>query len=193
MKGVVEVTKVTGQMVFKLQDQEKAPKKFLRDNKGQGYKLQMNHVVDSITFGHQSQHADIRKFFGEIDNGTHTIFNMFKKDGKVNEDLKNEPEEKAQDYFYFLKLVPHVFVDHIEQQQRYSYSYSLNHNKKDSHGKTSLTIILDYAPINMILSKEWRPVGEFLTNSCSIVGGVFIIFGLVNSFALSIRNKLKGE
>jgi|TARA_B110000285_G_C14997233_1_gene549472 hypothetical protein len=55
----------------------------------------MNHVVDSLTFGHQSQHADIRKFFGDIDNGTHTIFNMFKKDGKVNEDLKNEPEEKA--------------------------------------------------------------------------------------------------
>lgn len=76
----------------------------------------MNHLVDSVTFGHQSQHADIRKFFGDIDNGTHTIFNMFKKDGKVNEDLKNEPEDKSQDYFYFLKLVPHVFVDHIEQQ-----------------------------------------------------------------------------
>ena len=48
-----------------------------------------------MVFGHPNQHADIRKLFGEIDNGTHTIFNMFKKDGKVNEDLKNEPEEKA--------------------------------------------------------------------------------------------------
>ena len=95
VKGKVELTKVTGQMQFKLQDHQKAPKKFKRDNKGEAYKLQMNHVVDSLTFGHQSQHADIRKFFGEIDNGTHTIFNMFKKDGKVNEDLKNEPEEKA--------------------------------------------------------------------------------------------------
>jgi len=40
---------------------------------------------------------------------------MFKKDGKVNENLKNDPEDQAQDYYYFLKLVPHVFVDHIEE------------------------------------------------------------------------------
>jgi hypothetical protein len=151
----------------------------------------VNHVVDSLTFGHQSQHADIKKFFGTIDNGTHTIFNMFKKDGKVNENLKNDPEDQAQDYYYFVKLVPHTFVDHIEEQQRNSYSYSLNHNKKDSASRPSLTIILDYAPINMILSKEWRPVGSFLTDMCSIVGGVIIIFGLLNSFALGVRNKLK--
>lgn len=93
--GTVEMSKVTGQLIFRMQDHEKAPKKFVRDNKGQGYKLQMNHVVDSMTFGHQSQHEDIRTFFGDIDNGTHTIFNMFKKDGKVNEALKNEPEDKA--------------------------------------------------------------------------------------------------
>lgn len=118
---------------------------------------------------------------------------MFKKDGKVNENLKNDPEDQAQDYYYFLKLVPHVFVDHIEEQQRNSYSYSLNHNKKDAPSRPGLTIILDYAPINMILSKEWRPVGGFLTDMCSIVGGVFIIFGLLNSFLVGLGKKLKGN
>lgn len=60
------------------------------------------------------------------------MFNMFIKDGKVNEDLKTYPEAEAQDYFYFLKVVPHTFVDFIEQSERNSYSYSLAHNKKSA-------------------------------------------------------------
>jgi len=35
-----------------------------------------------------------------------------------------------KDYFYFFKLVPHVFIDEINLEQYQSYSYSLNHNSK---------------------------------------------------------------
>ena len=56
---------------------------------------------------------------------------MFAGD-KVNHDLKIDPEEKAQDYFYFLKLVPHEFVDMINRIEMTSYSYSLAHNNKES-------------------------------------------------------------
>lgn len=127
-----------------------------------------------------------------MDDGQHTMFNMFAGD-KVNDNLKNEPEDTPQEYFYFLKLVPHVFVDHIEQVEHTSYSYSLNHNKKDSEEKdlVSVTIIIDYAPIKMILSKQLRPTGSFLIDLCSIVGGVFIIFGLLNGFMLRCCAKCK--
>lgn len=39
---------------------------------------------------------------------------MFKKDGKVNEELKYKPEDPPHDYFYFLKIVPHEFMDYID-------------------------------------------------------------------------------
>jgi hypothetical protein len=80
---------------------------------------------------------------------------MFRDNHKVNDTLKFGVEKEVQDYFYFCKLVPHVFVDLIEQNQRSSYSYSLNHNKKasDNPDLPGLTIILDYAPIKMILTK----------------------------------------
>lgn len=90
----------------------------------------MNHRINSLTFGDISQHDPIVANFGHADNGTHTIFNMFKKDGKVNEELKFKVEDEPQDYFYFIKLVPHVFVDTIGKTEMTSYSYSLNHNKK---------------------------------------------------------------
>ena len=36
----------------------------------------------------------------------------------------------AKDYYYFMKLVPHVFIDMINSELYKSYSYSLNHNSK---------------------------------------------------------------
>ena len=121
------------------------------------------------------------------------MFNMFIKDGKIKEDLKTKAEDKPQDYFYFFKVVPHTFVDLIKQNERYSYSYSLAHNKKDSSHESiqQMTFILDYAPVKMIISKEQRSVGWFMINMCSLVGGVFIIFGLLNSMINSciVRSK----
>jgi hypothetical protein len=42
----------------------------------------------------------------------------------------NETPGLARDYFYFMKLVPHVFIDQIHNEEYTSYSYSLNHNSK---------------------------------------------------------------
>jgi hypothetical protein len=145
----------------------------------------LNHVINSLTFGDTHNFYHIKKYFGQIDNGQHTIFNMFMKDGRVNNDLKNQVEDVSQDYFYFLKVVPHRFIDKTREswQAHSSYSYSLNHNKKENgRDSPSVTLILDYAPINMIITKSWRPLGQFMTDMCSIVGGVFIICGLLNGF-----------
>ena len=90
-----------------------------------------------------------------------------------------------------MKLVPHVFIDKLDNgaRQMNSYSYSLNHNKKE--GVPMLTIILDYAPVNMILIKDKKHLGDVSIEVCSIIGGVFVMFGLINSICLNFRNKIK--
>jgi hypothetical protein len=90
----------------------------------------MNHMIKSLTFGHQSQHQKIKKLFGDVDEGQHTMFNMFDWGGKVNHELKFDIEKEEQLYFYFVKLVPHVFIDMMQFAEWRSYSYSLAHNKK---------------------------------------------------------------
>jgi len=91
------------------------------------------------------------------------------------------------DYFYFLKLVPHVFVDEIYNQEFRSYSYSLNHNSKSSqNGLGLINMIYDFTPVNMKITKQQRDLPKFLVSLCAIVGGVFVIFGLVNRFLLSV-------
>lgn len=113
----------------------------------------MNHRINSITFGETNIQKAITYIFGDVDNGSHTMFNMFHSEGKVNHELKSGTDDNVQLYFYFLKLVPHVFLDMISMKEWRSYSYSLAHNKKDASNDalTGLTFILDYAPVNMIL------------------------------------------
>lgn len=152
-------------------------------------------MVNSLTFGAEKQQTSIKKMFSDVDHGSHTMFNMFKKDGKVNEELKNMAEDTPQLYYYFVKLVPHQFIDLIKMREWRSYSYSLAHNKKstDNSQMIGLTFIFDYAPVKMILTKQNREFGQFAINLCSIVGGAFIICGLVNSLCLSITNKCKRD
>jgi hypothetical protein len=66
------------------------------------------HILNSLTFGDFSQQALIKKRFG---NNDHTTFDMMEL---VDDSIyaKEEPGS-IKDYFYFLKLVPHVFVDQV--------------------------------------------------------------------------------
>ena len=199
--GSIDVTKVTGQLVFRMKGDSPALQQFNSDRKAnpglnlEKVTLQMNHKVNSLTFGDQRQQMTIKKKFGMIDNGEHTIFNMFHEDGAVNHNLKSSPEDQPNEYFYFIKMVPHIFVDMLDMREFRSYSYSLGHNKKvsDTPTHSAITIILDYAPIKMILTRQSREFGKFAVNLCSIVGGVFIICGLLNSFLLATIKKIKGD
>jgi hypothetical protein len=62
--------------------------RFLTEDKANQDKLQMNHQVNSITFGDESHQEKIKQTFGGIDHGEHTIFNMFNLIGKTQEDYK---------------------------------------------------------------------------------------------------------
>jgi hypothetical protein len=87
-------------------------------------RMKLNHVIKTLTFGEPTAHAHIKKRFGA--NNEHTAFDMM---DFVDDELYKS-DDSSKDYFYFLKLVPHVFVDEIYMETYSSYSYSLNHNSK---------------------------------------------------------------
>jgi hypothetical protein len=51
-------------------------------------------------------------------------------------------------------------------------------------------MIYDFTPVNMKITKEKRDLPRFLVSLCAIVGGVFVIFGLVNRFLLSLQEQV---
>ena len=117
----------------------------------------------------------------------HTNFDMV---DLVDDDVyANDAERK--DYFYFLKLVPHIFVDEINSAEFRSYSYSLNHNAKKSENDLGMiSMIYDFTPVNMKITKHQRDLPRFLVSLCAIIGGVFVIFGLINRFLLQVKESV---
>lgn len=95
--GSVEVSKVTGQFAFVTRGDSKAFEKFMTKNReewGNKYKLRINHNVNSWTYGDTRQQKIIHTLFGSIDDGIHTMFNMFNSSQKVVEELKTLPEDE---------------------------------------------------------------------------------------------------
>jgi hypothetical protein len=55
-----------------------------------------------------------------------------------------------------------------------------------------ISIIYDFSPVTMQLQKEKRDLSRFAINLCAIVGGIFVIFGLVNRFILKVKRTVFG-
>lgn len=94
-------------------------------------KLRLNHVLESLTFGDiEAQNKIKSRFTTNSDSERdHTSFDMM----LVVDDSLYYLDDISKDYFYFLKLVPHIFIDEIQSEEYQSYSYSLNHNSKVSY------------------------------------------------------------
>ncbi len=146
--------------------------------------LKLTHIISSLNFGEMAQHVYILLRFGATD---HTEFDMMRM---VDDHIYAKDQDRL-DYFYFLKLVPHVFLDEIYNAEFRSYSYSLNHNSKQSqNGLGLISMIYDFTPVNMKITKQRRDLPRFLVSLCAIVGGVFVIFGLINRFLLSLQDQM---
>jgi hypothetical protein len=75
-------------------------------------KLKLNHVIHTLTFGDTASQAAIKRRFGS--NSEHTQFDMMDfVDDELYINSNNGQQTESKDYFYFLKLVPHVFIDEI--------------------------------------------------------------------------------
>ena len=53
-------------------------------------------------------------------------------------------------------------------------------------------MVYDFTPVNMKITKFNRDLPRFLVTLCAIVGGVFVIFGLLNRFLLTLRETVTG-
>jgi len=75
---------------------------------------------------------------------------------KTFSDARYKVQEIPQDFYYYLKVVPHEFMDFISQEREASYSYSLSANIKraDASHSPQAIIIIDYAPLKVIITRK---------------------------------------
>lgn len=54
-------------------------------------------------------------------------------------------------------------------------------------------ITFNIAPVSVMITKENPQLTKFLVNLCAIIGGVFVLFGLLNKFLLKTKASIVGK
>ena len=127
---------------------------------------------------------------------------MVKDDAVANRKiiLEGESDQKHYNYFKFISVVPHIFMDTStsEQVDFRSYSYAFTANKKETEASANkdlnkVMMTFEFSPVSMSITKSKALLSRFVISICAIVGGVFVVFGLINSTLLACQKKATGS
>lgn len=143
-------------------------------------KIAMNHRFTKLNFGDADLTDDV---FGRFGFDEHNAFNSV--DNMPN--FGNVLASKSYDYY--IKLIPHLFVDNIRGRTYHAYQYSLTARSKDynpaTDGMPIVMVHYDMSPLTMRLTLNSKSLSHTLTHICAIVGGVFVIFSILNRLILT--------
>lgn len=168
--GSISVNKVAGNFHF-------AP--------GRSFQAGGVHVHDLIPFGTEEfdiSHTIHKLSFGEDYPGRENPLNGVIVP-KVN---AHNREGKTGAYQYFLKVVPTIYSN-LRNDTISTNQYSVTEHFKESnipmqHNLPGVFFYYDLSPIKVAFSEERSSFLSFLTSVCAIVGGVFTVSGILDSF-----------
>ena len=108
-----------------------------------------------------------------------------------------QEERQLYNYFKFCKLVAHSYVDELDrghERDFQTWQYSLTSNKKPNPNAAVqyMQIQLEFSPLTMKITKTNNTLSRFLINMCGIVGGVFVIYGMLNSLVQELKKSVLG-
>ncbi|ERM94188.1 hypothetical protein AMTRI_Chr04g188610 [Amborella trichopoda] len=171
--GFLEVNKVAGNFHF-------AP--------GKSFQQSHIHVHDLLAF--QKDNFNISHKINRLAFGDYFP-------GAVNPLDGVHWEQKAPSgmYQYFIKVVPTVYTD-IKGNTIQSNQFSVTEHFRNSefgHGQTlpGVFFFYDLSPIKVTFVETHVSFLHFLTNVCAIVGGIFTVSGIIDSFIYHGQRAIK--
>lgn len=63
---------------------------------------------------------------------------------------------------YYATAVPHVIYDQWAGKDLYTYSYSLNHNRKKHMDISGISLFFDFSPLTMRVTKRTNSYGKLI-------------------------------
>uniref|UniRef100_A0A6M2EIT7 Endoplasmic reticulum vesicle transporter C-terminal domain-containing protein n=1 Tax=Populus davidiana TaxID=266767 RepID=A0A6M2EIT7_9ROSI len=183
----------------------------IKDEEGEGCNingsLEVNRVAGNFHFVpgksfHQSnfQLLDLLDMQKESYNISHRINRLAFGDyfpGVVNPldgiQLMHETPNGVQQFF--IKVVPTIYTD-IRGRTVHSNQYSVTEHFKKSElmrldSLPGVYFFYDFSPIKVTFKEEHTSFLHFMTSICAIIGGIFTIAGIVDSFIYHGRRAIK--
>ncbi|XP_062077165.1 uncharacterized protein LOC133782035 [Humulus lupulus] len=173
----------------------------IRDEDGEGCNiegsLEVNKVAGSFHFApgksfHQNMFLqDLLALQTDTHNISHKINKLAFGDyfpGAINplDGAKWTQETLSGSYQYFLKVVPTKYTNirgHDVQSNQFSVTEHFK-NAEAGHFRSlpGVFFYYDFSPIKVTFKEERVPFLHFITHLCAIIGGVFTIAGIIDSF-----------
>jgi len=185
----------------------------LKDEQGEGCNIHgfvdVNKVAGNFHFapGKSLDHAfnflqDMLNFQPENYNISHKINKLsFGKDfpGVVNpldgvEWKQEQTTGLTGMYQYFVKVVPTIYTD-IRGRKIHSNQFSVTEHFREAVGlprpPPGVYFFYEFSPIQVDFTEENTSLLHFLTNICAIVGGIFTVAGIIDSFVYHGHRAIK--
>jgi len=134
--------------------------------------MNLTHIVHSLSFG---EHAE------EAFDVSEVAINPLGGASKV---ILEQKEGEAKSFEYYVKVVPMVYERYGETLDSFQYVS----NSNEILGRYTIPAVYfryDLSPITVKFTRKSRSFTHFLVQICAIIGGVFTVLGLLNSFVRS--------
>jgi len=161
------------------------------------------HFAPGKSFQQHHMHIhDLQPYKGSSFNLSHTINKLsFGKEypGMVNPldgVSKNEDKEGGGGmYQYYVKIVPTDYENidgTVLDTNQFSVTEHFKSLDKDNpQGLPGIFFMYDLSPIMVKFTETQRSLAHFLTGVCAIIGGIFTVAGIVDSFIYNSMRTLK--
>jgi len=180
--GSVPISKVKGDIHFSFHAYREIYAYLFNNN--MSTKITVEHSFSLLNFGNEEELKQILK-----------NFDMSDQEANFNR-VKTLPNYKgfdySYDYDYYIKIIPQVFHNEYNSHKHIAYQYTLTHKASKRNDDLRMPIILinyDYSSVGMKYTLQKRYLFHFLTDICALIGGVFVIFNILNNVFVGLVNE----
>ena len=176
--GKIRVNQVPGEFHISFHNYRNLWREFNQRNRDLVNKVKLSHSFKSLSLGDTPEKV-VKRF--ELD--PNLFFRSFI-------DINTFNDKEVLNYNYFIKIIPYMLVDENWGSTYYTYSFSLSSKSTQFNPHYDempiVTIRYEFSPIMMKVTHLKRDYLHFLTHVSAIVGGVFVVFSIINRIMTNI-------
>jgi hypothetical protein len=183
--GYVNMTKSPGDIHFSFHPYTDLYDRFIKPKEDLINKIRLSHSIKALSFGglSDSQLQHIKHRFGQ------STYNILEQG--YHKQFIDHIDIQSYNYEYYLVLVPYLLIDEIEGLKYLTYVYSVSQTKRLNNNTAEMPMLMmnyEISNIGMTYTLKDKSMLHSITHICAIVGGVFVIFSLINRIALGFSD-----
>jgi len=185
INGFIPINRTPGVIVFSPSNYRQLYFSLLVLDQDRSKSFSLRHKFFYIIFGEKDLDKSVLNRFG------------FKNVEEFNrKDLPNYQNSDKVNFDYFIKIIPHILYDESSGKRIVTYQYSINYNERPKvHGQDvpMISLKFDISDVTIVVTLINKSFFHFLTHICAIVGGVFVIFSILNRILLYIIDSFSSD